>query len=129
MRRGEVPLIPDLAGFATLVHLAASGEWRFVADIGAYEAANNPDGRLTDDGRPHLDTNPYGLVAFPGGHLMTDAGANALLRVRADGEISTVAVFHSRGSTPPRPSFAPVRRAGPLPRDRRCRPDVGRPRT
>ena len=109
MRRGEVPLIPDLAGFATLVHLAASGEWRFVADIGAYEAANNPDGRLTDDGRPHLDTNPYGLVAFPGGHLLTDAGANALVRVRADGEISTVAVFHSRGSTPPRPSFAPVR--------------------
>ena len=108
MRRSEVPLIPELADFATFVHVAASGEWRFVADIGAYEAANNPDGRLTDDGRPHLDTNPYGLVAFPGGHLMTDAGANALLRVRADGEISTVAVFHSRGSTPPRPSFAPV---------------------
>ena len=112
MRRSEVPLIPELAGFATLVHFAASGEWRFVVDIGAYEAANNPDGRLTDDGRPHLDTNPYGLVAFPGGHLMTDAGANALLRVRADGEISTVAVFHSRGSTPPRPSFAPVDERG-----------------
>ena len=106
-RRSEVPLIPELAGFATLVHVAASGQWRFVADIGAYEAANNPDGRLTDDGRPHLDTNPYGLAAFPGGHLMTDAGANALLRVRADGDISVVAVFHSRGSTPPRPSFAP----------------------
>jgi len=107
-RRSEVPLIPELAGFATLVHVAASGQWRFVADIGAYEAANNPDGRLTDDGRPHLDTNPYGLAAFPGGHLMTDAGANALLRVRGDGDISVVAVFHSRGSTPPRPSFAPV---------------------
>ena len=114
MRRSEVPLIPELADFAAFVHVAASGQWRFVADIGAYEAANNPDGRLTDDGRPHLDTNPYGLVAFPGGHLMTDAGANALLRVRADGEISTVAVFHSRGSTPPRPSFAPAR-VQPLP--------------
>ena len=108
MRRSQVPLIPELAGFASFIKFAASGEWRVVADIGAYEAANNPDGRLTDDGRPHLDTNPYGLVPFPGGHLMTDAGANALLRVRADGEISTVAVFHSRGSTPPRPSFAPV---------------------
>ena len=112
LRRSELPLIPDLADFATLVHLAASGEWRFVADIGAYETANNPDGRLTDDGLPHLDTNPYGLEAVPGGHLMTDAGANALLRVRADGEISTVAVFHSRGSTPPRPSFAPVDERG-----------------
>ena len=108
MRRSEVPLIPELAGFATLVHIAASGEWRFVADVGAYEAANNPDGRLTEGGLPHLDTNPYGLVPFPGGHLMTDAGANALLRVRADGDISLVAVFQSRGSTPPRPSFAPV---------------------
>ena len=108
MRRHEVPLIPGLANFARLVRVAASGEWRFVADIGAYEAANNPDGRLTEAGLPHLDTNPYGLVPFPGGHLMTDAGANALLRVRADGDISLVAVFQSRGSTPPRPSFAPV---------------------
>ena len=107
MVRSRVPLIPELAGFATLVHVAASGEWRFVADIGAYEAANNPDGRLTDTGLPHLDTNPYGLVEFPGGHLMTDAGANALLRVRASGHTSLVAVFQSRGSTPPRPSFAP----------------------
>ena len=117
MRRHQVPLIPQLAGFARLVRVAASGEWRFVADIGAYEAANNPDGRLTDDGRPHLDTNPYGLVAFPGGHLMTDAGANALLRVRADGDTSVVAVFQSRGSTPPRPSFAPPRpvQVPPLP--------------
>ena len=109
MLRSRVPLIPELAGFAALVHLAASGEWRFVADIGAYEAANNPDGRLTDTGLPHLDTNPYGLVEFPGGHLMTDAGANALLRVRASGDTSLVAVFQSRGSTPPRPSFAPPR--------------------
>ena len=108
MVRSRVPLIPELAGFAALVHVAASGEWRFVADIGAYEAANNPDGRLTDTGAPHLDTNPYGLVAFPGGHLVTDAGANALLRVRAGGHTSLIAVFQSRGSTPPRPSFAPV---------------------
>jgi hypothetical protein len=107
MVRSSVPLIPELAGFAALVHVAASGEWRFVADIGAYEAANNPDGRLTDTGLPHLDTNPYGLVEFPGGHLMTDAGANALLRVRASGHTSLVAVFQSRGSIPPRPSFAP----------------------
>jgi hypothetical protein len=106
MVRSRVPLIPELAGFATLVHVAANGEWRFVADIGAYEAANNPDGRLTDTGVPHLDTNPYGLVKFPGGHLMTDAGANALLRVRASGHTSLVAVFQSRGSSPPRPSFA-----------------------
>jgi hypothetical protein len=109
MLRSNVPLIPKLTGFAALVHVAASGEWRFVADIGAFEAANNPDGRLTDSGLPHLDTNPYGLVEFPGGHLLTDAGANALLRVRPGGHTSLVAVFQSQGSTPPRPSFAPLR--------------------
>ena len=114
MLRSNVPLIPELAGFAALVHVAASGEWRFVADIGAFEAANNPDGRLTDTGLPHLDTNPYGLVEFPGGHLLTDAGANALLRVRPSGHTSLVAVFQSQGSTPPRPSFAPPR-VPPLP--------------
>jgi len=107
LRRGEFPAIPELAGLASLVHLAASGQSRLVADVGAYEAANNPDGRLTDDGMPVLDTNPYGLVRFPGGHLMTDAGSNTLLRVRADGDIALIAVFQSRGSSPPRPSFAP----------------------
>src|SRR6186713_3406769 len=45
---------------------------------------------------------------------MTDAGANAVLRVRASGHTSLVAVFQSRGSTPPRPSFAPPR-LPPLP--------------
>ncbi|MBA2356400.1 MAG: ScyD/ScyE family protein [Acidobacteria bacterium] len=107
LRRGEFPQIPELAGFASLVHLSASGQWRVVADVGAYEEANNPDGRLTAEGSPHLDTNPHGLVRYPGGHLITDAGANALLRVRANGDISLLAVFHSRGSSPPRPSFAP----------------------
>jgi len=55
LRRGEFPAIPELAGLASLVHLAASGQSRWVADVGAYEAANNPDGRLTDDGLPVLD--------------------------------------------------------------------------
>lgn len=94
-------------GFGRLVHLPASGEWRFGTDIAAYEAANNPDGRLRDDGTPFFDSNPYGLLALPGGHLVTEAGGNALLRVDASGDISLLAVFHSRGSTPPRPSFAP----------------------
>jgi hypothetical protein len=95
------------AGLGHLVHLPASGEWRFTTDVAAYEAAHNPDGRLNDDGTPNFDSNPYGLLALPGGHLVTDAGANALLQVDANGDISLLAVFHSRGSNPPRPSFAP----------------------
>jgi hypothetical protein len=95
------------AGFGRLVHLDASGGWRFETDIAAFEAANNPDGRLKDDGTPFYDSNPYGLLALPGRHLVTDAGGNTLFRVDANGGISLLAIFHSRGTTPPRPSFAP----------------------
>lgn len=103
------PEFPDIAGLGQLVHVAASGEWRFIADIAAYEAAHNPDGRLNDDGSPFYDSNPYGVLAEPGGRVVTDAGGNVLLRVGANGGISLLAIFHSRGTVPPRPSFAPPR--------------------
>jgi len=102
-------LLGDVGGgFGQLVHLAASGKWRFVADVAAYEVAHNPDGRLNADGTPNLDSNPYGLLAVPGRHVVTDAGANALLQVHASREISLLANFHARGTSPPRPSFAPL---------------------
>src|SRR5919201_2782833 len=75
--------------FGRLVHLPASGGWRLVADIAAYEFAANPGGGP-------LDSNPYGLLAEPGSRVVADAGANALLRVGANGDISTLAVFPSR---------------------------------
>jgi DNA-binding beta-propeller fold protein YncE len=91
--------------FAQLIQLTPNGGWRFIADFGEFEIAHNPDGRLNPDGSPNLDTNPYGLLAIPGGHVVTDAGANALMQVAANGEISLLATFHARGSL--RPSFAP----------------------
>jgi hypothetical protein len=75
--------------FGWLVHMPASGRWRPVADIAAYEFAANPGGGP-------LDSNPYGLLAEPGSRVVADAGANALLRVAANGDISTLAVFPSR---------------------------------
>jgi hypothetical protein len=99
--------VPEIAGFAGLVKVEPSGEWRSVADLGAYEEANNPDGRLNEDGTPFLDSNPYGVLALPGGPLVTDAGGNSLLHLGANGDISLLAVFQSRGSDPPRPSGAP----------------------
>lgn len=70
----------------TLLHLAASGRWRVVTDVLAHEAAANPGGGA-------VDSNPYGVLAEPGGRLVVDAGANALLRVAADGAVETLAVF------------------------------------
>jgi hypothetical protein len=84
-----------LAGLARLAQVEPSGEWRFAADLGGYEALNNPDGGP-------LDTNPYGLLEVPGGNVVTDAGGNSLVRVDDNGDISTLAVFQSRGTDPPR---------------------------
>jgi hypothetical protein len=85
--------------FGWLVHLTASGGWRPVADIAAYEFAANPAGGP-------LDSNPYGLLAEPGSRVVADAGANALLRVAANGTVSTVAVFAARPNpTPVGPPF------------------------
>jgi DNA-binding beta-propeller fold protein YncE len=75
--------------FGTLLHLAASGQWKVVADISAYEFINNPAGGP-------VDTNPFGLLAEPGERLVVDAGANALLRVAPDGTVQAVALFPSR---------------------------------
>jgi hypothetical protein len=70
----------------TLIHMAASGKWKVVADILQHEVDENPAGGP-------VDSNPFGVLAEPGGRLVADAGANALLRVAANGKVETVAVF------------------------------------
>jgi hypothetical protein len=77
-------------GFGQLLSIDASGGVHAVADVSAYEAANNPDGVVPPD------SNPFGVMALPGGQLVTDAGGNDLLHVAADGTISTLATFPSR---------------------------------
>jgi sugar lactone lactonase YvrE len=73
-------------GFGRLVDLGPGGDWRFGADVATYERTANPDGR-------QLDSNPYAVLAEPGGRVVVDAGGNSLLRVAADGRISTIAVL------------------------------------
>jgi hypothetical protein len=88
-------LFPEFAGFGRLVHMAASGEWRFVADLAGYEQAYNPDQALYSPfpGGGLPDSNPYGVLAEPGGSIVADAGGNDLLRVAASGEVSLVALM------------------------------------
>jgi hypothetical protein len=78
--------------FGWLAQLPASGDWRLAVDVSAYEEAANPDGGQIPD------SNPYGLLAEPGATVATDAGGNDLLRIAANGTISTIAVFPSRAS-------------------------------
>ena len=77
------------AGFGQLVRLPASGQWRNFADIAAYEGEENPAGGT-------IDSNPYAVLADAAGRTVTDAGGNSLLRVAANGDITTLAVFPSR---------------------------------
>jgi hypothetical protein len=86
--------------FGTILHASSGGHLDVVANIGAYETLANPDAGL-------IDSNPFGLLSEPResrwtngseapDRIVVDAGANALLRVAADGVISTIAVFPSR---------------------------------
>ena len=84
-------LAPVGTNLARLVTLGSS------IDLGAYEALNNPAGGP-------LDTNPWDVAAVPGGYLVTDAGGNSLLRVAADGTLSTVASFQARALGGPGPT-------------------------
>jgi hypothetical protein len=87
--------------FGALYSVAPSGQWRILADVSAFEDANNPAGGP-------VDSNPFGVLAEPGGHFVTDAGGNSLLQVAANGDISLVAVFPSTAvpAGPFNPPFA-----------------------
>jgi hypothetical protein len=72
--------------FGALHRFNPSGTLRRVADVAAFELAQNPAG-----GR--FDSNPFGLLAEPGRQFVADAGGNALLEVGDDGAVSLVATF------------------------------------
>ncbi len=63
-----------------------------MADLAAYEAANNPD---QGDPGSAVDSDPYGILATPFGVYSTDAGGNDLLFTNRRGQTKTVAVFHA----------------------------------
>lgn len=93
------------AKMAGLFQMNQNGNLQPVADLGAFEAANDPDGHGPD-------TNPNGVLSdTAGGVYVTDAGANALLRVDARGRTSVVAVFPDR--LVPTPPFLPQPPFGP----------------
>lgn len=57
-----------------------------IANVDSYEFAHNPAG-------DNVDSNPYSIAWTPGGLLVADAAANALLHVSLSGQVTTVATF------------------------------------
>ena len=72
----------------TAAILKVAGGLTEIANTGAYEKANNPDGA-------NVHSHPYGMAVGPDGMIyVADAGANDLLRVNpSTGAISTVTAF------------------------------------
>ncbi|HLT83701.1 MAG TPA: ScyD/ScyE family protein [Phototrophicaceae bacterium] len=68
-----------------------------VADLGDFEATENPAGGT-------VDTNPYAVVSGRRGHLVVDAGANALLEVGRRGSVEAEHVFPDELVTVPPPA-------------------------
>lgn len=89
------------AGFGHVVKLRPSGGWSPLADAAGFEEENNPAGGP-------VDSNPYGILAEPGVHYVTDAGGNDLLELHADGGLSVVAVLPSTPAPPPFGASEPV---------------------
>lgn len=71
----------------------AGSDWEFVADLGQYEVDVNPD-------CGDIDSNPFGVLAEPSGVIVADAGANAVVRREANGDLSTFAVFSNNTTIP-----------------------------
>lgn len=84
-------------GFSALYSTPAGGPATLLADLGAYEEANNTDGDVDLAGDPEFNSNPYDLVSDgAGGVYLTDAGANAVLHVDASNNITPFAIFPNR---------------------------------
>ncbi len=87
------------AGMGVVYQLNQNGHVKRIADISAFEGRQDSDGNGPD-------SNPIGTVSDRGGVVyVADAGANALVKVAANGTTSLVAVFPSRLA--PTPPFLP----------------------
>jgi hypothetical protein len=126
---GKLVHIPASALLAPSEDLCDHDCWSPVVDIAAYEIGGGPDsgvaesdpygllveprghGRGDDDGegdghghgQGDGDGDDDGEEGHGAGDVVIDASGNSLLHVDTEGEISLLAVFPSRSTTPPRP--------------------------
>ena len=103
---GDVPLReslgPQAAILGKVLKVAASGQWKVVADVTAHEQLWNPDLGV-------VDSNPYGIAALASRRIVADAGANAVIEALPNGTTRTLAVFPTRMVPPPRPAWGAAR--------------------
>jgi hypothetical protein len=88
--RGNMFAITGLGPFdnsSTIFHISNRRGTREIADLWAYEEANNPDGG-------EIDSNPFDVEALSTAYAaVADAGANDLLLVDLKGNVDWIATF------------------------------------
>jgi len=91
---GESELGGEAAPAGHLFHFNPAGQLRDLANVGNYNYAWSVAHQYL---APHDftpgDSNPYGVLAVPGGVYVADAGTNTLNFVKANGDISILAYF------------------------------------
>ena len=105
--RSELPRAGRRMG--TLIQTTSSHRsFRTVADLAAWEGANNP----VED----VDSNPVGLLADHGKFVVADAGGNTVLKVGDRGRIRLLATFpNGVAAAPPFPPIPNVPPGTPIP--------------
>jgi hypothetical protein len=96
------------ADLASLFRLGPGGGLTKLADLGAFEAANNPAKAQPGD---EVDTNPNSVLAIGGREaVVADAGGNDVLQVNRRGKISLLGVipFNTAPASQPVPAGTPV---------------------
>jgi hypothetical protein len=89
----------DEPGFDSVYSVVPGQQPVLIADLGAYEEANNTDGDVDEAGEPELLSNPFDLISDGAGGLYVSAsGANAVLHIGPDGTISPFAIFPNRAN-------------------------------
>jgi len=91
---GGGPEGPESQGPTSLIRVRPNGTTVPVADLLAFEVANNPDGQPQETG-PEADalSNPYDVLALSGRSLVADAGGNDIVEVLNNGDLRTFTVF------------------------------------
>lgn len=106
---GPSSVIPVDGGYVFTVSEAPGSEFQSVyfaaedasggtlmVDLGAHEVANNTDGDVNLAGDPDLLSNPYDVVEYDDGFLVSDSGANAILKISGDGTVTPFAIFENK---------------------------------
>lgn len=106
--RGQSPYGPGGALLDDLVRFTGTTP-QVLARFGLYEAAHNPDHGAGTNFALHLesviDSDSYSFVAYRGGFVVADAGANDVLFVSRTGRISLLAVLPTIREIAPPGSF------------------------